>query len=240
MALVTTKAIVIHVIKYSDTSLIAKLYTEVDGLKSYMIKGVLKSKKGKLKPAYFQPLTLLNITANHNSKGRLCSIKEAHVLYPNTSIYKSVVKQSIVLFLSEVLSNCVQEEEANKLLYQYLENAVYWLDNHDKISNFHLLFLLNLTKFLGFYPDTSDHHKNGFNLIEGSFTDSTNTNDTISGEKLTQFNRLLGIDFDDVENISFHKSERQVVLQIIIRYFELHLDGFRKPKSLNILEAVFS
>lgn len=240
MALVTTKAIVIHVIKYSDTSLIVKLYTASDGLKSYMIKGVLTSKKGKLKPAYFQPLTLLNITANHNSKGRLCSIKEAHVSYPNTTIYTSIVKQSIVLFLSEVLANSVQEEEANELLYEYIENAIYWLDQHDRISNFHLLFLLNLTRFLGFYPDLSASHKHAFDLTEGVFTDSVNSNDTISGEKLVQFKRLLGIDFDAVENILFHKGERQLILQIIIRYFELHLGGFKKPKSLNILETVFS
>jgi len=240
MALITTKAIVIGVIKYSDTSLIVKLYTASDGLKSYMLKGVLKSKKGKLKPAYFQPLTLLNITANHNSKGRLNTIKEAHVQYPSNSIYKSVIKQSIVLFLSEVLSNSIQEEESNIYLYEYIENAIYWLDNHDKVSNFHLLFLLNLSKFLGFYPDVSENHKNGFDLAEGVFTNIANANDTISGEKLVQFKRLLGIDFDGVENILFHKSERQLILQIIIRYFELHLGGFKKPKSLNILEAVFS
>lgn len=240
MALLTTKAIVISVIKYSDTSLIVKLYTEADGLKSYMLKGILKSKKGKLKPAYFQPLTLLRITANHNSKGRLNTIREAHVEYPSTSIYKNVIKQSIVLFLSEVLSNSIQEEESNEYLYQYVEHAIYWLDNHDNVSNFHLLFLLNLTKFLGFYPDVSESNKNGFDLTEGVFTHITNANDTISGEKLVQFKRLLGIDFDRVENISFHKSERQLILQIIIRYFELHLDGFKKPKSLNILEAVFS
>ncbi|MFY0603997.1 MAG: DNA repair protein RecO [Flavobacteriaceae bacterium] len=240
MALVTTKAIVIHVIKYSDTSLIVKLYTESDGLKSYMIKGVLKSKKGKLKPAYFQPLTLLNITANHNSKGRLSTIREAHISYPVKTIYTSIVKQSIVLFLSEVLSSCVQEEETNESLYNYLESAVSWLDDHDKVSNFHLLFLLNLTKFLGFYPDLSESGKEGFNLIEGVFTNSTNINDTISGEKLIQFKRLLGIDFDSVETILFAKSERQLILQIIIRYFELHLGGFKKPKSLNILETVFS
>jgi DNA repair protein RecO (recombination protein O) len=240
MALVTTKAIVIHALKYSDTSLIVKLYTASDGLRSYMIKGILASKKGKLKPAYFQPLTLLNITANHNTKGRLCSIKEAHILHPNTTIYKNIVKQSIVLFLSEILSNAIKEEEANPPLYQYLEMATYWLDHHDNIANFHLLFLLNLTKFLGFYPDTTQSEKNGFNLTEGGFTDAFQGNDIISGEKLTQFKKLLGIDFDEIESVLFRKSERQLILKIIIRYFELHLGGFKKPKSLNVLEAVFS
>lgn len=240
MALVTTRAIVIHTIKYSDTSLIVKMYTRSDGLKSYMIKGVLTSKKKVLKPAYFQPLTQLNITANHNNKGRLCSIKEAHVLNPVITIYKSVTKQSIVLFLSEIVSNSVKEEEANTQLYEYLETAVSWLDQHENIANFHLIFLIHLTKFLGFYPDISQLDKTAFDLHQGIFTDTAKGKDVIFGKKLAVFKQLLGTDFDTVESISFHQSERRSILQTIIRYFELHLDGFRKPKSLSILEAVFS
>ena len=78
MSIITTKAIVMNAIKYSDTSLIAKLYTESNGLKSYLIRGVLKAKKGTLKPAYFQPFTQLKITATHNTKGKLNSIREAY------------------------------------------------------------------------------------------------------------------------------------------------------------------
>ena len=108
------------------------------------------------------------------------------------------------------------------------------------MANFHLLFLLNLTRFIGFYPELSNIHKKAFNLIEGVFTDITEGQDMVTGEQLSQFKKLLGIDFDNVESMLFRKSERQQILQIIIRYFELHLDGFKKPKSLTILEAVFS
>lgn len=83
------------------------------------------------------------------------------------SIHTSVVKQSIVLFLSEILTSAIQEEENNTLLYEYLERSLIWFDSHEQISNFHLLFLLNLTKFLGFYPDVSQSNKNGFHLREG-------------------------------------------------------------------------
>lgn len=238
MAIVTTKAIVLSALKYSDSSLIVKCYTQEEGLKTYLIRGILKAKKGGLKVAYFQPLTQLNIQASHNTKGNLNSIKEVQITYPYKSIYKDIVKQSVVLFLSEILSNSIQEEEENKPLFEYLENALIWLDAHDKIANFHLLFLLNLTRFLGFYPDVSDNE--GFDLLEGNFTNLTSQKNVISGPNFYQFKKLLGIDFDGIEQVSFNKSERQVVLQIIIRYFELHLGGFRKPKSLQILETVFS
>ena len=104
MALITTKAIVLSTLKYSDSSLIVKCYTQDEGLKSYLIRGVLKAKKGGIKIAYFQPLTQLNINANHSNKGTLNSIKEVQVSYSYKTIYKDIIKQSVVLFLSEVLS----------------------------------------------------------------------------------------------------------------------------------------
>jgi len=240
MAIVNTKAIVLSAIKYGDTSLIVRCFTLKEGLKNYLIKGVLSAKRGKLKAAYFQPLTQLRIEANHNSKGVLNSIKEAHVVHPYKNIYANIFKQTIVLFLSEILSNSIQEEEENKLLYSYLENAFIWLDTNDEISNFHLLFLLNLTRHLGFYPDVSNFDKEGFHLLEGNFTWPSSDKNVISGSKLIQFKKLIGINFDSIEKTLFNKNERQQVLKIIIRYFELHLGGFRNPKSLSVLETVFS
>ena len=239
MSLITTKAIVLSSLKYSDSSLIVKCFTEEDGLKSYLLRGILKSKKGKLKAAYFQPLTLLKIEANHNLKGNLNSIKEARVSYPYKSIYKDFSKQSVVIFLSEILANSIQEEEKNSDLFNYIETAFMWLDVHDKIANFHLLFLLNLTRFLGFYPDTTNANNTGFNLLEGNFTNAITDKNVIHGNNIYQFKKLLGIHFDTIENVSFNKEERQVVLQIIIQYFKLHLGSFRNPKSLQVLETVF-
>lgn len=240
MAIISTKAIVISTIKYSDSSLIAKIYTKEAGLVSYLIKGVLKSKKGKLKAAYFQPLTQLTIVASHQDKRGLQSIREARVSYIYKTIHTDIVKQSIAMFLSEVMSSSIQEEEANVLLFDYLENAFLWLDSHDNTTNFHLLFLLNLTKFLGFYPDMSEAAKNGFHLREGVFTDLLYDNEVVKGDEFLQFKKLLGTHFDSIESINFSKKQRQGILQMLIRYFELHLDGFKNPKSLGVLEAVFS
>ncbi len=235
----STEAIVINSIKYGDTSLITTCYTKKCGIKTYLLKGVLKSKKTKLKSAYFQPLMQLNLTANHNNKGTLNSIREVEILNFYQSIYTDIKKQTIALFLAETLYFAIREEEQNKALYKYLKTSLLWLDTHDNISNFHLLFLLNLTKFLGFYPEMNGINTPYFDLVEGKFTNQNKIN-SVSGENLKQFKKLLGINFDVLHQVDFSAANRQVVLSILIQYFELHLGGFKKPKSLNVLKAVFS
>jgi len=236
--LVTTKAIVLSSIKSSDADLIVKCYTQ-EGLKSYLLKSVLKSKKGKLKAAYFQPLTQLELVAKHTNKGGLNFIKEAKISYPYHSVPFDIVKQTIVLFLSEVLSKSIHEEEVNSQLFEYIETALIWLDTHSDIANFHLLFLLNLTKHLGFYPEKENTDYLFFNLEEGQFTNAIPRNNIVTGKNLTYLKALLGINFEGLHELQFNSSTRQAVLDILIQYFELHLPGFKKPKSLAILKTVF-
>ena len=235
----TTKAIVLTTIKYGDTSLIATCYTEKKGVKSYLLRGILKSKKTKIKSAYFQPLMPLLLTANHNNKGSLNSLREVEVISFYHSVYSYIKKRSIALFLSEVLYYSIKEEEKNESLFKYLEASLLWFDTHTNISNFHLLFLLNLTKYLGFYPELNLVNLPYFDMLEGQFISSNNSN-TVSGEKLTQFKKLLGINFDAIHEVNFNAKNRQEVLSILIQYVELHLDGFRQPKSLNVLRSVFN
>ena len=236
--LVTTKAIVLSSIKYSDADLIVKCYTQ-EGLKSYMLKSILKSKKGKLKAAYFQPLTQLELVAKHNNKGTLNFIKEAKVSYPYNSIAFNITKQSIVLFLSEVLSKSIHEEEVNSQLFEYIETALIWLDTHDEVANFHLLFLLNLSKHLGFYPEKESADSLFFDLEQGRFTNSIPRNNIVTGEILTHLKALLGINFEGLNTLQFNGITRQSILDVLIQYFELHLPGFNTPKSLAILKTVF-
>lgn len=235
----TTKAIVLSSIKYGDTGLIVKAYTASDGLKSYLLKGVLGSKKGKLKPAYFQPLMQLEIVATHRNKGTLERIREVRVGHPYQTIHTNIIKNGMALFLAEILTSCIQEEEKDEGLYNYLEYAFLWLDNHSEVANFHLGFLLNLSKFLGFPPDTSSTDLPYFDLLEGSFIATPSLNPMLSDKNLTLFKKLLGINFDTLNFVKMDRGNRHELLQSIILYFELHLQGFRKPKSLHILNAVF-
>ncbi|MFS4468852.1 DNA repair protein RecO [Maribacter sp. 2210JD10-5] len=237
---VTTKAIVLSSLKYGDTSLIVKAFTASDGLKSYLLKGVLTSKKGKLKAAYFQPLSQLELVANHRNKGTLESIREAKVNYHYRTLHYDISKNAMTLFLAEILSNSVHEEEANIALYQFLEATLQWLDHHDDIANFHLYFLLALTKYLGFFPDVNNLEAPYFDLLEGEFVSTSSLNPMLTGENLVYFKTFLGTNFDALHTIKMKKTNRQELLKSLVLYFELHLQGFRKPRSLAVLNEVFS
>ncbi len=236
--LVNTKAIVLTSLKFGESDLIVKCYTEV-GIKSYLLKRIFKSKSNKINIAYFQPLTQLNITANHNTKGTLNSIREVRLSHVYQSIPVDIYKQAICLFLAETLSHALQEEEKNENLFQFLETALIWFDNHEKTANFHLLFLLNLTKYLGFYPEMKNIDAPYFNLSEGHFSKNKPFADFVFGEKLVLFKSLIGINFDVIENLQLNSKNRSMVLEILLNYYELHLAGFNKPKSFTILKEVF-
>lgn len=237
---VTTKAIVLTSLKYGDTSLIVKAFTASDGLKSYLLKGILTAKKGKLKTAYFQPLTQLEIAALHKNKGTLESIRDVKVNYHYQTLHTNIAKNAMTMFLAEMLGNSIHEEERNDGLFEFLEAALQWLDTHDEISNFHLYFLIVLTKYFGFYPDMANVQAPCFDLLEGDFRHTPSLNPILTGENLNYFKMMLGTNFDRVHTIKMNKSNRQELLQSLVLYYELHLQGFRKPKSLAILNEVFS
>ena len=238
--LITTRAIVFSALKYSEADLIVKCFTEESGLKTYLLRGVLKSRKGKLKASLFQPLTQLEVVANHKEKGTLEYMREAKVLNPYQTLHTDLIKSSVVFFLAEMLRNALQEEESNKKLYDFLEESLNWFDSHQKIANFHLLFLLKLTEYLGFYPDASQADKAVFNLLDGTFQDLETNNYCIQNENLLVLKQLLGTDFDALPYIKLNKSSRTSFLKMLLEYYELHLQGFRKPKSLTVLNEIYS
>ncbi len=238
--LTTTKAIVLSKLKYKDYDLIVKCYTEDFGVVSFILKGVLKNKKSSNKIAYFQLLSQLQITLQHKQNRSLQSIKNTKLEYHYSSLHTNVLKSSIVMFLAEVLSNVLQEEEENKTLYTYIETTLLWLDEHVEYSNFHLLFLLNLTKYLGFYPDTSNTQYSFFDLLEGRFITQKTNKHSISEDNLTLLKQLLGTTFDGLSSVKINSKQRQLFLNMILLYFELHLGNFKRPKSLQILNQVFN
>ena len=237
---VTTKAIVLSSIKYGDTSLIVKAFTASDGLQSYLLKGILSSRKGKLKAAYFQPLTQLEIVASHKYKGTLESIREARINYPYQLIHSDILKNSIALFLAEILLYSLNAGEKDENLFEFVEVSLQWLDTHDKSANFHLYFLLQLTSFLGFYPDTSGLNMPYFDLQEGEFCNTPGLNPIIEATPLIHFKSLLGTNFDSMHTIKMTKKDRHELLQKLVVYFELHLHGFKRPRSLSVLNEVFN
>lgn len=236
---VSTDAIVISSVKYGDTSLIVKCYTREEGIKSYLLQGILNKKKGKLNKSQFFPLSIIHINASHNNKGNLNRITEAKIIHPSQTLHVDLMKQSIVFFISEFLSSVLTEEEGeNDVLFEFLKNSIIWLDYHDHVANFHLKLLVELTKSLGFYPDeTNQKNSNFFDLLEGKYVTNQGVN-VVEGIQLELFNKVLGIKFDRLEETLFNRSQRTIVLDILLKYYQLHMVSFRKPKSLDVLSKV--
>lgn len=237
---VSTRALVISSVKYSEADLIVRCFTASFGLKSYLLRGILKSRRGKLRASLFQPLSLLQLEAIHKDKGSLERIKEAKIAYPYQSLHTEIIKSSLVLFIAEILKNTIREEEANPGLFDFLEKSLLWLDDHDAVANFHLVFLLKLSKQLGFYPDFGNRDFPYFNLLEGVFQKEPYGNHCESGDSIEAFKGLFGIEFVAIQQLKLNKTERREVLDLLLLYYQLHLQGFKNPKSVSVLNQLFN
>ena len=238
--LISTKAIVISKLRYKDDDLIVKCYTEKFGIKSYLLKNALKRKKGKFKPAYFQLLTLLEIQADHKDNRSLHYLKDLKLQHNYASLHTNIKKSAIVMFLSEILATILKEEEENQALYNFLETSLIWFDKNETNVNFHLIFLIELTKYLGFYPDASLKEAKFFNLEGGRFQQKQTNNYCVSGNNLKFLKQLLGIKFDVDKILEMDSKQKREFLDMILLYFKLHLHGFKTPKSVTVLNQVFA
>lgn len=234
---IKTKAIVISSLKYQEKSLIVKCFTLSDGLKSYFVRDAFSNKKTAQKIAYFQPLTLLDIEATHKNKGGLEYFKEIKIDIPFQSIHTNILKSTITMFVSEILHHSIHEEEKNESLFNYLKTALLWLDNQNDVSNFHLILMLEITKHLGFFPEVSTIDLKYFEMIEGTFSANQGVS-SLSEFETNLLKTLLNLKFDNANKV-FQNQERQILLKILIDYYSLHLDEFKKPKSLEVLKDVF-
>ena len=236
---VTTPAIVLSKLRYNESDLIVKCFTWEEGVKSYILKGVLKAKKSRIKAAYFQPFSLLELVANHKPGRALNYIKEVKILHPTSNIQTDITKSTVAIFLTEILSGILKEETHDKALFEFLQTSIIWFETHEGHSQFHLLFLIELTKYLGFYP-TIDDSKAYFDLLEGRSTSMSLGPYICSDENLTLLKQALGIKFDAHKKIQMSSPQKRGFLDMILLYFKLHLDGFKEPRSLSVLNQVFS
>lgn len=234
---VNSKAIVLSSIKFQEKSLIVKCFTKELGVRSYFVPNAFSGKKNAQRIAYFQPLSIIEIVAIHKNKGALEYIKELKIAYAYQKIYSNIVKSSIILFLSEILNYCIVEENSNEALFEYIETSLILLDNQDSNPNFHLIFLLQLSKFLGFYPQENKMLKPYFEVLDGMFVDNP-TVSCLSLENSKLFYELMQLKISS-NNLIFTVYERQVLLKIILDYFSVHLDTYKVPNSIDVLRAVF-
>ena len=236
----STNAIVLKAIKYGETSLIINIYSELSGLQTLIVKGVRTHNKKKLfTMGMFQNLNILKVNFSRKKQTGIGILKSAKVIYALSFQGKDIFKSSISIFSAELLNNLIKEEEKNKALYNFLEQSIRWLDAIENPANFTIGFMIALTKFLGIYPDTTDIDKNYFDLVNGVFTDNNHSKECYTGRNILVFKKFLGMKFDEVESVYTNRTERMELLDIIVKYYQTHIQGFKPPKALNILHEVF-
>jgi DNA repair protein RecO (recombination protein O) len=235
------EAITLGTIKYGDSSLIAACYTKQHGLQSYILKGILTTRGNKKNSkSLFEPLNLLELEAPKNPSDRLGYIKEAKLNIHYSSIPFDLRKKALIFFLAEVIHQVVKEEhEANEKLFDFLREKLLWLDNHQNISLFHVKMMLDLTKFIGFYPNTNNSSDSYFNLESGCMSSIKPYGKYLEGKIKTLWFSILGMEFGEVWSIKITKEDKKTLLNSVVNYYEIHLQQFKPPKSTEILNEIF-
>ena len=239
--LYNTKGIVLNTIKYSETNIIAKIYTDSSGLVSYIIRPAKKSRLG-IKAGLFQPLTLIDFVAYHKKKPGLHSLKEITSCHQFTGIPYDIKKSSVAIFIAEVLYKAIKEEEQNKILFDFIYSSIELLDKTEgRVSEFNLYFLLELSQYLGFYPHGNyNEHLKIFNLYDGHFQEHIPEHPYfIDAEMSRHFHKIIGKPFKEYNESGTPSTIRKELLNKILDYYRIHINGFNTLKSLAVLEEIF-
>lgn len=236
-----TRGIVFSYTEFRETSLVVKIYTELFGIQSYIVNSVRK-KNAKMSIGLFQPLTLVDLVVYHKERQGLHRISEIRPMPPLNSIPFDIIKSTMVLFLNEVLSKSIKEEEESQLLFEYLTTSIQLLDAQQPVSRyFHLLFLMRLTRYLGFYPLSNYSTKEPyFNLMDGKFQSDIPLHPYYLNEQSAEnFSKLIlhSSDLSSCMNIS--AIEKRNLIEQLLEYYRLHIAGFPPIKSHKVLEQIF-
>jgi len=235
-----TRGIALHSTKYSETSSVVKIYTELFGLQSYLIKGIRKQ-NARMKPGLFQPLTLLDLVVYHKEKSSLQNLKEANYAHPYQSIPFDIRKSSVALFINELIYKTIHEEEPHPELFSFFYNSCLHLDQTgEHFSFFHLVFSLHLTRYLGCMPQLNFSEKTPIlNLREGTFQGSIPEHrDFLSAGVSRQIYQLLLTPENTPFSMHLSAKTRDLILEAILVYYRLHVPGFREMQSHQVLHTV--
>ena len=236
-----TRGIILHQIKYSDSSKIVNVYTEKFGRQDFII-SESKSKKSKSKHNVLQALFLVEIDAYVKNSRQLQRIKEIKNIYPFKTIPYNITKSTIALFIAEILYKSLQPDDINENLFNFLFQSIQLFDEEIQgEANFHLFLLIHLTKFLGFFPSGKYSEESSFfDLLEGRFVMLPPVHKKfINQENGFVFDKILNLSFDKLNQIKISKRTRSQLLDNIIEYYQLHILSFKEIKSLHVFKSVF-
>lgn len=216
-----TKGIVFRYTPYGETSIIVNIFTESFGLQSYIVNSV-RSKSGKSKIAIYQPLTLLDLVVYHKENAGILRIKEATCAYPYHHMQSDPKKSCIGMFINEVLNKTVKEQAHAGELCNFIFDSLIRLDTMNLPENFHLIFLIKLSKHLGFGP---------FAKIElGALM--------LSDEEEKILDKLLESEFED--DVKMRNEQRRILLDAFLRFYSNHIDAMGTIRSVQILREVLN
>ncbi len=236
----TIQGIVLQSIRYGDTSLIVKVFTRSLGLRSYMVKGAFNH-NAKSRAALFQNLHLINyVETGKPNKSTLGYMKDVQLSTVYQSIPFEMNKSAILMYVSELLSKTLTEQEQNEPLYDFIERSLLWLDLvHQDYANFPLFFTLELTRHLGFYPKTNHEAGYCFDMMEGSFAHDYPLHPYyLDKEDAQLLSRLLNASIDETCHIPLNVNQRRALLDGLIVFMRLHAPVMNDFHSHEVLKTV--
>ncbi len=236
-----TRGIVLHTTRYGESSLVVHCYTERAGRQTFMVKGVRKSRKQN-RSNLFQPLFILDFEVYHKDSREIQLVKEVSRAIPLNSLPFDITKSTQAIFIAEVLYRVVKEEESNPVLTNFLISTIQYLDTMEEASaDFHIIFMFQLSRHLGFYPQNNSGEKRiFFNLESGQF--KTHFGDPeiyLNEEDSVLWNRYMCTDIQSVKEEGFNGVQRKITLDNLARFYKLHVSGMGEIRSLEILHAYF-
>jgi DNA repair protein RecO (recombination protein O) len=186
---------------------------------------------------------LLDLVVYHKEKGGLQRIKEIRQQPQFSSIPFDMMKGSMVLFMNEVIYKSVKEEEANPQLFDFIFNAMQLLDLETETNtDFHIRFLIQLTKYLGFFPNGMySEDMTVFNLQEGTFQSTPPAHSySITFPLSAYFDKLINTSLNDTAQVAIPLAQKRELVEKMLEYYALHVNGFSNVQSHKVLEVVWS
>lgn len=237
-----TKGVVLRTLKYNDRSVIVDIYTESRGTVSFLVK-IPQSKKSSVKVVLFRPLSLLELDFEFRQKASLQRIKDVRLAYTYSSLPYQPYKSSIALFLAEFLCRVLKHETENRPLYTYLIYSLQWLDQSEtSFSNFHLVFITRLTRFLGFYPNVEAYHPGDyFDMQNACFVPEQPFHHAfLRPEEAATIPLFMRMNYDSMRFFAMNRVARDRYIEVLNEYYRLHVPEFPELKSLDVLKEVFA
>jgi len=237
----TIQGIILQNTRYQDKKNILKIYTLQHGLQSYVV-NIGRSKSSKIKPAHILPLNQIEFIEHTRKTREVQRISEMRVTHVYQQLFSDLNKNCIAVFLNEVLIKSLKEQHENAELFFFLSQKLKELDESEKnIANFHLHFLIELTRHAGFYPNNNYTEKLClFDLQEGVFAENVPLHPYyIDSEISFQFNKLITANFNEVD-ILYNAQTRSELLQTLLLFYRLHVPNFGEVKSIQVLKEVLA